>query len=119
MKMPNYRISFVLGFVGSICIFLNAIISFINSNEFLLEFGQVPEVSKYALWGGVFLVVGFLALIGCIKGKKFGSYSMAIAGFFMLLFLSWVPAALLIAAAYATRNETPIPQKEPINLQSG
>jgi hypothetical protein len=44
---------------------------------------------------------------------------MAIAGFFMLLFLSWVPAALLIAAAYAARNETLILQKEPINLQSG
>lgn len=105
MKIPNYRISFVLGLVGSISIFLNAIISFVGSNEFLLEFGQVPEVSKYALWGVVFLVVGFLALIGCIKGKKFGSYSMAISGVFMLLFLAWVPVAFLIAGAYSASKE--------------
>ena len=70
MKAPNYRISFVLGLIGSISIFLNAIFSFFSSNAFLLEFGQVPEVSKYALLGFVFLFVGSLALIGCIKGKK-------------------------------------------------
>ena len=110
MKIPNYRISFVLGIVGSIAIFLNAIFSFIGSNAFLSEFGQVPEVDKYALWGVVFLVVGFLALIGCIRGKKFGSYSMAIAGVFMLLFLAWVPVAFLIAGAYSASKERSIPQ---------
>ena len=114
MKAPNYRISFVLGLIGSISIFLNAIFSFFSSNAFLLEFGQVPEVSKYALLGFVFLFVGSLALIGCIKGRKFGSYSMVIAGVLMVIFLGfngWFPSLFLIAGAYSASKENSIPQK--------
>ena len=113
MKAPNYRVSFVLGLIGSVSIFLNAIFSFFSSNAFLLEFGQVPEVSKYALWGGGFLFGGFLALIGCIKGRKFGSYSMAISGVLMVIILGfngWFPSLFLIAAAYSASKERSIPQ---------
>ncbi len=113
MKIPNYRISFVLGLIGSISIFLNAIFAFLAVNAFLSEFGQVPEIRTYTIQGVAFLVVGLLSVIGCIKGKKFGSYSMVFAGVSMLIILGlngWFPALFMLAGAYSASKERSIPQ---------
>ena len=114
-KMRYLRTSFVLGLIGGVSIFLNAVFAFLAANAFFVEFGQVEKVRTYVLMGGVFLVVGFLAVLGCIKGKKVGSYSMVIAGVLMLIilqFYGWFPAAFLIAGAYAAGKEIPISKKD-------
>jgi hypothetical protein len=113
MKAQSYRSSFVLGLIGAVSVFFLSIFEFYSATLFLAEFGQVPEIGVDNMYGVVFLVIGFLALIGCIKGKKVGSYFMAIAGVLMLIILpiaGWFSAALLIAGTYYAWKESAIPQ---------